>query len=203
MASGFAKNVGIYAISDMILFGYNPLTAFGANILDMRADGKGVYHAVFNAKQSALGYNDFNDVIFNAVTSMERAKYQFSSGGEKYVLWAWKANYITLGAGSELGFYKESIIPGQWNAAKNDAMKMEMTLKDNKGNIIASYDPGTPQWWITSFNPNRPDLKAEDLTASFTVTFNSQNMYDDFYKEWGNDTSWEFDSKNSSATLTY
>lgn len=59
-----------------------------------------------------------------------------------------------------------------------------MTLKYN-GTTIINYDPSEKQWWITGFNPAYKDKLATQLTASFTVTFNSKEMYSDFYRVWG------------------
>jgi hypothetical protein len=79
-------------------------------------------------------------------------------------------------------------------------------LKDNKGNILASYRPTEPQWWITSFNPYFPAMQACDLSVSFTVDFSEKpGMYDAFRKKWGNedDTPWTFDPENPIATLNF
>jgi hypothetical protein len=45
---------------------------------------------------------------------------------------------------------------------------------------IVSYTPSEKQWWITGFNPYRTITDANDLTAVYTVQFNSRTMYNDF-----------------------
>lgn len=37
---------------------------------------------------------------------MEKAKFEFSSGERDYIFWAWKGDYLNLGAGAELGIYQ-------------------------------------------------------------------------------------------------
>ena len=42
---------------------------------------------------------------------MQRVKFDFVCNGTSYVLWAWKGDYINLGAGAELGIYTGGQLP--------------------------------------------------------------------------------------------
>lgn len=130
------------------------------------------------------------------------------------MLWAWKGDYLNLGAGAELGIYYDSILSGQWSVDKSQAMKMSMALlyadpKTNKTSTIINYSPGDKQWWITGFNPNYKRVNANNLTVSYTVTF-TQTMYTNFYNKFGDknsdyyDSRWTgWDSKKFSATFNF
>jgi hypothetical protein len=52
---------------------------------------------------------------------MDKAKFQFSGGGVEYMLWAWKGDYLNLGA--ELDIYsKKSGIFGVVDVTSPQAM---------------------------------------------------------------------------------
>ena len=154
----------------------------GAWVLNMKKDKNGIYHAQFDCWQQYFGYNDFYDFIFDIGTSMLSNKLDFKSGRRKYRLWAWKGNYINLGAGAELGIYYGG---PHWLVDKNLAMNMSMILR-YKGKKIISYSKKT--WWLTGFNPDEKylNVKASDLRAEFSFKFNSNTMYRDF---WNKDNS--------------
>ncbi len=57
----------------------------------------------------------------------------------RYIIWAWKEDYINLGAGAETGI-------------------MELLLTDRQGNIILDYKPEEKQWWINGFNPQKQNV---------------------------------------------
>jgi RHS repeat-associated protein len=187
------------------VFGIDTAAA-GALVLSMYKDSNGIYHATTDAWQQIGGYNSIYDAVFDFGTSMKAQYYGFSYGGQNYRFWAWKGDYINLGAGAELGIYQKSSIPGHWDVNTSLALPMSMTLKDNKGNLLASYSPSDPQWWITSFNPSDKNVNANNLQVSFTVNFSgNKDIFDAFYKTWGNqkDTPWTFDKKNYTATLNF
>ena len=114
---------------------------------------------------------------------------------------------MNLGAGAELGIYTRLSVFGQqtdhWLV--DTGLALPMTISDNNGNLIASYNPSEPQWWITSFNPDYQGVSADSLNATFTVDFlGNTDMYDAFYKQWyGQDDRWTFDSKSYTATLGF
>ena len=170
----------------------------------------GVYHTRQDCWQQFFGYNNFYDWAFNLGTSMSRAKFPFYSGNKEYIFWAWKGDYLNLGAGAELGLYSRLILQnkktGHWIAETKLAMKMSMKLK-YKGKTIATYKPTQKQWWITCFNPYYQSVKSKQLTVSFTVNFTNKKMFNDFYNKYGigkyKDKRWSFDKKNHQATFTF
>ncbi|WP_113672318.1 DUF4474 domain-containing protein [Vallitalea guaymasensis] len=185
-------------------------------------DDDGVYHARPDCLQQLGGYNDFYDIIFDYATSMKKDKFEFSSGGKDYIFWAWKGDYLNLGAGAELGIYShDSGILGlvdittpydeHWLVDTNLSMPMTITLK-YKGETIISYDPSKDKdnpyekvWWITGFNPYEQGVQASELTATYTVSFKgNETMFIDFAKKYDLvDDRWDFDYDNFSATLNF
>jgi len=192
-------------------------------------DDDGIYHArqeysIQSFKYS--GYNDFYDTVFYYATDMDKMKFPFSDDdGNEYILWAWKGDYLNLGAGAEMGIYKRMEVSDKetdhWIVDQSLAMPMTLTL-DYNGNEIISYDPqkvdpqifdplrkSTDKWWVTGFNPKYQDVQASQLTATYTVTFNTQVMYDMFYKKYGNKNSknysskWTFDPKSNTAKFRF
>lgn len=170
----------------------------GSYFLNMEQDSSGVYHAKFNCWQQYFGYNDFYDIMFDIGTSMKNAKFPFKCGGKSYILWAWKGNYINLGAGAELGIYYGG--EPHWLVDKKLAQNMSMVLK-YKGKTIISYSHKT--WWITGFNPNRKylDVKASDLSVKFTVGFVNNSLYRSFKQFWK--SKWLFNDKTKSASYSF
>jgi RHS repeat-associated protein len=171
-------------------------------------DSGGVYHTRQDALQGLGGYNKFYDLIFDACTSMKAYLFDFSHEDQYLAFWVWKGDYLNLGAGAELGIYKNLTISGSstphWLVDTNLALPMSMTLTDKNGNLIASYNPSENQWWITSFNPFRQNVKAGDLRASFTVDFSGKrDMYNSFYNEYKEDPRWVFNQNDYTATLNF
>ncbi|OPX45078.1 hypothetical protein CLHUN_09650 [Ruminiclostridium hungatei] len=166
-------------------------------------DDDGVYHARQEWSLQSFeysGYNDFYDTVFHYATSMAKEKFQFSDAdGNDYILWAWKGDYLNLGAGAEMGIYKRMVVNGtkteHWLVDQSLAMPMTLTLYYN-GKQIISYDPkkvdpkifdplrkNTDKWWVTGFNPDYQDVKASQLKATYTVDFSGkQDLYKYFIK---------------------
>ncbi|ORX45937.1 hypothetical protein BCR36DRAFT_357526 [Piromyces finnis] len=176
---------------------------YGAFFLNMKKDENGVYHADFDCWQQYFGYNNFYDYMFDLGTSMAyNNDGMFSYNGENYILWAWKGDYVNLGAGAELGIYmggKDR--SSHWKAAPSHAMPMTLTLTHRtKGTIVNQWNNrGNDSWWITAFNPNYKNVNANDLTATFTVKFTNAGMYSAFEKTRPN--GWSFNSSTRTATL--
>jgi hypothetical protein len=180
-------------------------TKIGAAVLDMYVDTQGNYHAKFDCWQQYFGYMDLYDIVFDLTTSMDKGKFPFDVNGDgidDYILWAWKGDYLNLGAGAELGIYKPwTYGDGIWMVDKSLAMTMTLKLDYNGTNII-DWQPTDKQWWITGFNPKFTNIKADTLKATFTVTFTDTAMHNAFkdttakkgYKGW---------TFNSSMTPTY
>lgn len=94
------------------LIGPEKAAYLGATILNMKADTEGIYHADFDCWQQYFGFTDLYDVVFDCSTSMKYGKFDFdidNDGYTDYVLWAWKGDYLNLGAGAELGFIKDGL----------------------------------------------------------------------------------------------
>lgn len=160
-------------------------------------DSKGVYHARQDALQQYGGYNDFYDYMFDLGTDMRNAKFEFSHNRKQYIFWAWKGDYLNLGAGAELGIYYGG--GPLWLVDKSLAMPMSLTLK-YKGRTIISYSANT--WWITGFNPEEQDAIASKLTAIFIINFSGNlSMYNSFKRAWRNTSGWSF--KINQATLIF
>jgi hypothetical protein len=174
--------------------------ALGAQSLDMEADDAGVYHAKFDCWQQYFGYNILYDVAFDMGTSMETARFSFTFSRNTYTIWAWKGNYINLGAGAELGIYRGG---GAFvSAYKHLAIKMSMGVAC-EGKQIIYYAPQERQWWITGFNPNYPNRFAWQLTACFVLTFHNRGMYLALKNEVLDDGRWTFYDQLNTAVFTF
>ena len=148
-------------------------TEVGAWILMMELnESTNTYHAVQNNWQQFFGFNSMYDLFFYLGTDMRRAYFQFLYCDQNFRFWAWKGDYLNLGAGAELGIYVQSRIPGHWNVDRNLAMPMTMTMY-YMGAQIAFHNPTDPQWWITSFNPAYMNVNAGNLSATFIVDFSA------------------------------
>lgn len=185
-------NIGI------TILGPDRAARWGAKVLNMSSDEQGIYHANFDGWQQYFGYTDLYDEVFNAATSMRSAKFDFdvnNDGINDYIIWAWKGDYLNLGAGAELGIYKRwSYSDVIWMVDKTLAMTMSMQLDYKQTNII-NWQPTSKQWWITGFNYNYRNVKRDDLTARFSIAFNNSTMYNSFRNSWGvEDNRWKFSS---------
>ena len=170
----------------------------------MKEDEKGIYHAEFDCWQHLFGYNKLYDLVFDLGTSMDfNNEGMFTYRGRNYIFWAWKGDYINLGAGAELGiYYGGSSRNSHWLVDKNLAMPMTLHLTHKtRGTIVNNWDNwGKDAWWITAFNPNyKTKINASDLTAKFSVKFKDIYMFNAFSstKRKG----WEYDNVNKIAYL--
>lgn len=163
--------------------------AIGAFFLMMKKDKDGVYHATFNCWQQLGGYNEFYDYVFDLGTSMEAHPFPFYYKGQGYTIWAWKGDYINLGAGAELGIYQG--YSGHRTVDKSLAMWMSMIVSYNDECII-TYFPADDQWWITGFNPKYQHVNAADLEVTIGVGFPSAGMYYAFKRSMDVDSGWYF-----------
>ena len=147
--------------------------AIGAFFLMMEEDENGIYHATFDCWQQYFGYNDLYDFAFDVGTSMLSEKFSFTYNGTNYMIWAWKGDYINLGAGAEIGIYYGN--EPHWLVDKGLAMPMGLELQ-YKGERIISMRLEV-HWWCTGFNPDYQNVRAEDLTAIFLLAFTDPGMY--------------------------
>jgi RHS repeat-associated protein len=206
---------------NFVTFGHLNTAKVGALTLMMDKEpfGEGyTYHAKVDCWQRFFGFNDFYDEVFDTGTYMNRAKFEFETpDGREYMIWAWKGDYINLGAGAELGIYTRgtdlfSILtsplshatgyyPDHWVSALDHKMPMSVTLEMNNKKIIDYAN--AKHWWITGFNPEYKYLDAKDvrdMTATFTINFeNRKDLYyafinSDDYKR--NKEKWSADKQN-------
>ena len=164
-------------------------------------DSNGIYHTRQDALQQYGGYNILYDIVFDHATSMKAQAFEFTYDGQDYRFWAWKGDYLNLGAGAELGIYTRLNVlnheTDHWLVDTNLALPMTMNLTDKNGNLIANYSPTDPQWWITSFNPYYQKMQACDLRVTYTVDFSSNTgMYNAFIKS----SSFKYDKRWSIST---
>ena len=163
------------------LLGVKKSASVGAWFLNMSLDETGkTYHANFDCWQQYFGYTDLYDTVFDAATSMKNGKYQFKCNDEEYILWAWKGDYLNLGAGAELGIYsKWEYSDVIWKVDKSLAMTMTLKL-EYKNEVLFDWQPLEKQWWITGFYYEKQNVDRDDLKATYSVTFNNSAMYNSF-----------------------
>ncbi|MDD3173817.1 MAG: hypothetical protein PHF63_09180 [Herbinix sp.] len=178
--------------------------------LGAEKDKNGIYHIRQDWWQSwkYVGYNDLYDWTFDAASSMDSAKFEFTyNNSEKLIFWAWKGDYINLGAGAELGIYYGG--EPHWLTGTKYAMPMTLTLYQNEEQLFY-WAPDEDNWWITGFdtNPANEGVLAEELTAVFTIDFSgNKDMYYDFIISddyLDNKDMWEISEDNKYIlTLTF
>lgn len=195
-------------------------------------------HSQYNTWQSKGGYSNLYDTVFHLFTggNMDALKLDFQLDMsmqdffETYdittkipdellevtnfapitdiILWAWRGDYLNIGAGAEVGIY---IRPHFWDYNENfldqyftiKELAMPMTLylynydyanNKVKENII-SWAPEAPQWWITGFNPDtvgEADVSKQVMISSvklsqFAVSEDKNIVYDKLKKETNKD----------------
>ena len=177
----------------------------GALFLMMYQNPKtGTIHANQNNWQQFFGFNKFYENVFGLATSKLNDVFDFTHNGRRYVLWAWKGNYLNLGAGAEMAIYENPrnipFIGEHWDVNTNLAMNMAMRVYLD-GRRIINYSPGRV-WWITGFHPKYRGVLASSLRAVYTVTFNTEQKRNDFHRRWSSDARWTF-SGNRTATFNF
>ena len=93
-----------------------------------------------------------------------------------------------------------------WFTSTDNNLKMSLSLKEiDSGDVLFSYTPTQPQWWINGFDPSNQDAKAENLISTVTIDFsNNDELFEGFYGTYGSTSKeklWEFDGKV--ATLVW
>ena len=143
-------------------------------------DEKGIYHARQDCLQQYAGYNDFYDFMFNLGTQMEKQKFPFRYDGQDYILWAWKGDYLNLGAGAEMGIYYGG--EPHWLVDTNLTLNMALFVEYNHRMII-SFTPKEKYWWITGFNPYYQSPNIKMLKVTVRVRFDNPTMFMAFYNK--------------------
>ena len=194
---GLIKNIRavseVTGISDFI----NEITVNGEidgllNGFNFYKDDKGIIHTMSLCWQLHWGYNDLYDFGFDSFTSMNRGKFKFGSGDDKFTLWMWKGDYFNFGAGGEIGIYKGN----DWHVDcyTQSKLKMNLDIRLKDGTQVLDWDAADSyQWWITGFNPDKrfQDVKAEDLIMVGMVDFDEERA---MWKQFVHTA--EFDDQN-------
>nr|WP_304000470.1 RHS repeat-associated core domain-containing protein [Ruminococcus bromii] len=152
-------------------------------------DEKGIYHARQDCLQQYAGYNDFYDFMFNLGTQMEKQKFPFRYDGQDYILWAWKGDYLNLGAGAEMGIYYGG--EPHWLVDTNLTLNMALFVEYNHRMII-SFTPKEKYWWITGFNPYYQSPNIKMLKVTVRVRFDNPTMFMAFYNKHHRNPHWKF-----------
>ena len=152
-------------------------------------DKKGIYHARQDCLQQYAGYNDFYDFMFNLGTQMKTQKFPFRYNGKDYILWAWKGDYLNLGAGAEMGFYYGG--EPHWLVDTNSKLNMALFVEYNHRMII-SFTPKEKYWWITGFNPYYQNPNVNMLKVTIRVRFDNPDMFAAFYNKYKRNPYWTF-----------
>lgn len=172
--------------------------SIGASLLDMYESSPGVHHATTDCWQQYFGYNAMYDFLFDIGTDMTAVKFKFTHDGTSYVIWAWKGDYINLGAGAELGIYSGG--GPHWQADTGLSFPMTLSLSYN-GEEIINHSQTT--WWITGFNSNYLNVSADNLSATVTIDFSgNKEMFRSFYNQYRN-SGWKFDLRTWTASYTF
>ncbi|MBQ3514043.1 MAG: VWA domain-containing protein [Lachnospiraceae bacterium] len=167
---------------------------FGARFLSFPADETGeIVHSHITNWQALFGYNIIYDCIFNLGTkgNMEAKTFPFVSDGKEYIIWAWKGDYLNLGAGAEIGIYQNLVyVPGldleyytkHWVVPPLlTTMKLYLYNYYNIINIknIFCWEPAEPQWWITGFSPSIKEPDADIMVSIGVIDFDGkEEMYE-------------------------
>ena len=158
-----------------------------------------IYHARPDCWQQFFGYNDLYDVGFDIGTLMQREKTSFTHGGLQYTFWAWKRDYINLGAGAELGIYMGSGVHKQAATSMSMPMTISLTYKNQE---IINYSMNT--WWMTGFNSEYRNVRPEDLSVVFTVDFSKNTeMFSSFYTQNQDTVGWSFNQETYTASFSF
>ena len=169
----------------------NPFLAW---ILGATPDESGIYHISQSWWQSwgFVGYCDFYDWVFDILTPMNKIKFEFEYNEENIVIWAWKGDYINLGAGAEMGIYYQTEwmidhhLTQHFLSGTKFKMPASLTLYENE-NQLFNWTPGSdnPQWWINGFDANEMTPDPTQLVADYWIDFTSNTgLYNEFKEEW-------------------
>jgi hypothetical protein len=158
-------------------FNSNPFGLIGAVSLDMRFDVNNILHADVDAWQKIHGYKDLYDNVFNFASDMRNMKISFDIYDEEevkttYIVWVWRGDYLTLGAGAEIGLYYTNF--DDISYAFSSEFNLPMTLNLYYGfdstfiDHVFSWAPEEKQWWITGFDISHhaPDPKYMTMISS-------------------------------------
>ncbi len=181
------------------------LASFGSRLCNFKADEFGnTIHSQFYSWEYIGGYNDLYDNLLGTFTEYNTRKVKFdfesSSSDKDYILWAWKGDYLGLGAGAEIGIYSRDKDQSSsnnkldhYNSDYNLKKPMKLYLYEyNSGTDIKnifSWEPYEYQWWITGFNAeyvNKVDVKKYIMIGCVDFT-EDKFMYHDIKSKYIDD----------------
>jgi hypothetical protein len=182
---------------------YIPAT-IGSLFGNMESDIKFVVHANVEAWQKDFGYSNVYDtgLYIGDSGKMRRLKLPFNYEGKEYIIWAWRGDYLNLGAGAELGIYINTGIPVEvipfiylftpltyriWGfefptyqySVVDFYLPMTLHLYQDTAsseyNTVFNWAPTEEQWWITGFVPLMQNHDPSDLIMINSIDF-SENI---------------------------
>lgn len=155
----------------------------GQYFLNFYLDDKEIaLHSQVITWQEIFGYNNLYDCIFYLGTNgnMRKEKFAFKYNDTDYVIWTWRGDYLNIGSGAEIGFYRENLVYGTWRAINFEVpMSLNLYNMDN-GNLknLFCWAPYERQWWITGFCPNEESPIAENLVSLGSIDLSDhKGMY--------------------------
>lgn len=102
------------------------------------------------------------------------------------MLWAWKGDYINMGAGAEIGFYfrPEALSGSPFWFSDPFGYKPNMTVSlrgtDNKMIVTDNLTDTKAKIWTGAWNPHVQGLSKDDLRATMTIDFSDNTrLFDD------------------------
>ena len=163
-------------------------------------DQDGIYHIDQSYWQSIhfVGYNDLYDKAFDFGVGLTgytvgNDKFSFTYDGKEYIIWMWKGDYINLGAGAEVGIYKESIVPGHYLTSDENSMPMSLKLQQiDTGKVLFDYHPTEKQWWINGFDPSTQRVLKKNLQLTVTIDFSKNQDLFYAFKQADDSKKWIF-----------
>ncbi len=194
------------------------LSVLGAQLLNFKADTMGEnVHSQMRTWQAVGGYSNLYDDIFSTFTkgNMRKEKFAFTTNdGMEYILWAWRGDYLNLGAGAEVGIYSRPVSMHQDPEALDHyfadyelAMPMSLYLYDYSKTEpikqLVAWEPTEKQWWITGFNPSyfgNVDASKQVMICSVDFSqYTDRVGNNDMYERLKNTAKIESDFYNNAA----
>jgi RHS repeat-associated protein len=181
-----------------------------ANIMGFKKEPNGDLTSTARPLQILGGYqDDFDRIHQSTCDTAPPGKFEFSDGTTNYVLWAWKGDYLQLGAGAEIGFYSEATKGADgWYDANQDAFipKMSVNVRGPGGGLIAEFSPSEAQSWVYTSDPSMQGMTNTDLAVTVRVDLSGDPaVLAAFEATWSKsvnpDSPWTI--ANGVATLNY
>ncbi len=168
----FFKYITLLSVLTLVIVSpvYSVNTATVVDIAGFEYDYENkLYTTKINALQRFFGFNrgyDYMGIVFNMVIDIEPIVFNYNNNF--YMIELWKGQYYGS-TGSEIGFYKKSLINGHWDTVSDQEMLvMAFTLNRDSKEI---FSLSKLHWWVTGFKPglfSEPyQLSLEDIQINF------------------------------------